>query len=214
MTISALTVNYAQRSVFDDFSVTFENGKTTVILGPSGCGKTTLLNHIAFGGIADKVSYIFQEPRLLDWMTLAKNIETVLPVSGSEALARAHYYLARVGLLDRAGDYPDRLSGGERQRVSIARAFAFPSPILLMDEPFQSQDISSKIQLVNLVRELQNEDKRTVISVTHDIREAEALADRVLVLKGSPARIVLDVPVSQALESQIREVLICQTSIP
>ncbi len=214
MTISDLTISYGQRRVFEKFSVTFRRGETTVILGPSGCGKTTLLNHIAFSGLAERVSYIFQEPRLLPWMTLSKNIEMVLPVRGSEASARARYYLARVGLLDRAGAFPERLSGGERQRASIARAFAFPAPILLMDEPFQSQDISSKIQLANLVRELQTEEKRTVVSVTHDIHEAEALADRVLVLKGSPAMIVLDVPVSDALESQIREVFICQTSIP
>jgi ABC-type nitrate/sulfonate/bicarbonate transport system ATPase subunit len=116
-------------------------------------------------------------------------------------------------LAKRIGEYPDNLSGGERQRAAIARAFSFPAPILLMDEPFQSQDPAQKAQLIDLVLQLQAEEKRTIISVTHDVREATALADYVIVLNGKPAQIILSTVVSSNLEGKIAEVLSCQTAI-
>lgn len=177
-------------------------------MGASGCGKTTLLNSIADLESGYKVSYIFQEPRLLPWRSLEKNIMLALH-SGteSEKKDRARYYLDRVGLVNRASDFPDRLSGGERQRVSIARAFACQTPILLMDEPFQSQDPAQKIQLIKLVKELQSDEKRTIIAVTHDIKEASALAERAVVLGGKPVTIIVDIPVNSEFESHITEVL-------
>lgn len=213
MDIRHLNVAYGERVIYNDFSVHFPDGHITALLGPSGCGKTTLLNSIAFGEYAADVSYIFQEPRLLPWCTIEKNIMLTLRGSRQERKDRADEYLRKVGLEKRAGEYPARLSGGERQRASIARAFSCPSHILLMDEPFQSQDVAIKRQLIELVLELQAIEKRTVIAVTHDIHEAADLADRAIVISGSPVSILLDIPVSAGLELQLSEVLSCQTSI-
>lgn len=223
MTISGLTVTYGTRTLYDDFSIDFADHSTTVILGPSGCGKTTLLNSIALAENNDMVSYIFQEPRLLPWCSLEKNILLALQgaaVNGTELQGttaerrdRARSYLEKVGLFKRAGEYPGKLSGGERQRAAIARAFSFPAPILLMDEPFQSQDPAIKAQLIDLVRKLQAEEKRTVIAVTHDIREAAALADRAVILNGNPVCVILDIPVNAGFEKRLSEVLACQTSV-
>jgi len=227
MTISGLTVIYGTRTLYEDFSMTFEDRSTTVILGPSGCGKTTLLNSIALEKNNARVSYIFQEPRLLPWCTLEKNIMLALRGTAIQDAARqertgrsaerenrdrALTYLEKVGLIKRAGEFPGKLSGGERQRAAIARAFSFPAPVLLMDEPFQSQDPALKEQLIDLVRTLQAEEKRTVIAVTHDIREAAALADRAVILNGSPVRVILDIPADAGFERLLSEVLACQTS--
>ena len=213
MDIRNLNVSYGQKVIYRDFSLTIKDGAVTAILGPSGCGKTTLLNSIAFEQPDIRAAYIFQEPRLLPWCTLEKNIALVLDGDGATKKARARAYLAKVGLENRAGDFPSRLSGGERQRAAIARAFSYPAPILLMDEPFQSQDPGLKIQLIDLVKRLQEEEKRTIVAVTHDVREATALADRAVILGGRPVAVVLDIPVGPDLEKKLSEVLTCQTSV-
>jgi len=213
MKITNLNVSYGQKIIYQNFNVDFLDGSVTVILGPSGCGKTTLLNSIAFGNLLNKISYIFQEPRLLPWCTLEKNIMLVLEGNQTTRRKTARQYLERVGLGKRVGEYPDNLSGGERQRAAIARAFSYPAPVLLMDEPFQSQDPALKIQLIELVKTLQKDVNRTIIAVTHDVREAAALADRAIVLNGSPVKIVLDIPISPEFEHTLSEVLSCQTSI-
>ena len=212
MRIESLSVAYGDRVVYNGFSCEFREGSVTAILGQSGCGKTTLLNEIAFSGRYPLSSCIFQEPRLLPWRTLEKNIMLCLDGTVRERRERSSLYLERVGLLNRAGEYPDRISGGERQRAAIARAFSFPAPVLLMDEPFQSQDTGTKAQLMKLVIGLQEEERRTVIAVTHDVREAIALAERIIVLGGSPTRIVFDAKVDEHTESDVTEVLSCQAS--
>lgn len=216
MKLDSLNISYGSKVIYSNFSAEFTDHQTTVILGPSGCGKTTLLNAIAKEKGDGGVSFIFQEPRLLPWHTLEKNIMLVLEgneYSHSECRERARSYLDKVGLGNRAGEYPDRLSGGERQRASIARAFSFPAPVLLMDEPFQSQDPALKIQLINLVKELQSIEKRTVIAVTHNIHEAVALADRAIVLSGRPVKIIYETDALPDLENNLAEVLSCQTSM-
>lgn len=213
MKIENLHVAYGKRDIYKNFSIDFQENKVTVLLGPSGCGKTTLLNAIAFGSEITAVSYIFQEPRLLPWCTLEKNITLVLNGSVSEKKEKAAYYLHKVGLGNRLSSYPGKLSGGERHRAAIARAFSFPAPVLLMDEPFQSQDPGLKLQLISLVKEFQNEQKRTIIAVTHDVREASALADRAVILNGSPVSVILDIPLTENFELRLSEVLECQTSV-
>jgi ABC-type nitrate/sulfonate/bicarbonate transport system ATPase subunit len=194
---------YGETVIYRDFSLELADYSVTAILGPSGCGKTTLLNEIVSRAGDIAISFVFQEPRLIPWRTLAQNIE--LAISGDTKTRRecARHYLERVGLAGRADDYPENLSGGERQRVSIARAFAVPSKLLLMDEPFQSQDPTTKAQLIELFRELKRDERRTIITVTHDVREAYAIADRAILLRGRPVSVALDVPVSINLESQI-----------
>lgn len=199
---NALDFAFGDTIVFSDFSFSFQEDRVTCVLGPSGCGKSTLLN--LFAGLiqpgnagrilAPRSSYVFQEPRLFPWRTLAKNVaiplEAAFGVHEADRIARR--FLAMVGLAATADAYPDRVSGGQRQRVALARAFAYSAPLVLMDEPFQALDLPLRIQLMDLLLDLLKAEPRTVLMVTHDPREAIYLADRIVVLGDSPARIVFD----------------------
>jgi NitT/TauT family transport system ATP-binding protein len=222
MIVERLSKTYASATgpvtVFSDLSLELEEGRITVILGPSGCGKTTLL-HLLAGILApdagrivrdtaafpasasalssisssrSPLSFIFQEPRLLAWMSAAENIDLVLqrviPDRG-EREARIAHVLGIVGLSDAAEMFPEELSGGMRQRVSIARAFAYPSRLILMDEPFQSLDLKFRIDLIGEYLALWRQDQRTTLMVTHDVREALLMADVVYLLSERPARV-------------------------
>jgi len=144
-----------------------------------------------------RTSCVFQEPRLFPWRTVSENVRIPLCnlFSASETKDRVGYFLALVGLDGKEDAYPEELSGGQRQRASLARAFAFPSSLVLMDEPFQSLDVPLRIQLMDVTLGLLKAEPRTVIAVTHDPREAIYLGDRVVVLGGQPVNIVLDRPV-------------------
>jgi len=199
--VNNLNKRYNEVIVFSDFSLEINPGLITCILGPSGCGKTTLLNII--GGItaADRgelsgfdgkvMSYIFQDPRLLPWKTVRGNIEFAISGSVSPAVRKEHSdrLLQSVGLIDFAGYYPSQLSGGMRQRVSIARAFACSSDIILMDEPLKGLDITLKQSIIQWFSQIWAADKRTVIFVTHDIDEALLLGNEIVVLSSLPAQI-------------------------
>ncbi|MDR0758619.1 MAG: ATP-binding cassette domain-containing protein, partial [Treponema sp.] len=199
---------------FENFSLDLQEEESpAVILGPSGCGKTTLLRLLA--GLlrpgpgagqnaassslieaAPSASFVFQEPRLLPWMTALDNV--ILPIKRrlGKAEDRARRFLDLVSLGDKAGSFPEELSGGERQRVSIARAFAFPAPAIFMDEPFQSLDIPLRRELMDMIIALLETESRLLIAVTHDPREAVYLGRRIIVL-GKPLRgVVFDERVS------------------
>jgi ABC-type nitrate/sulfonate/bicarbonate transport system ATPase subunit len=203
--------------LFRDFSVEFRADTVTALIAASGRGKTTLLDCIAgilkpdSGRIflrdadtpyaeymATHVSYLFQEPELLPWRTILRNAS--LPLEGSlsahDAKAVAAGFLAKTGLGARLNAYPGELSGGERRRAALARAFAFRAPVLLMDEAFQSQDLPLKLALMRLTQTLLQDNPRTVILVTHDVREALCLADRILVLTGRPLTIARDISIA------------------
>lgn len=125
-----------------------EEGEFLALLGPSGCGKTTLLNLLggldrAYKGevwVRGRVGYVFQEPRLLPWLTVRENLRFVLDRLGSEAEAQISFWLAQVGLEDQADRYPGQLSQGMQQRVAVVRAFLVKPDLLLMDEPFSALD--------------------------------------------------------------------------
>jgi NitT/TauT family transport system ATP-binding protein len=140
---------------------------------------------------------VSQESRLLPWYTALENV--TLPIESrlgaAAARERALRLLRLVQLEDKAAAYPEELSGGQAQRVSIARAFAFPSPLIFMDEPFQSLDVPLRLQLMDIVRFLLAEEKRLAVMVTHDPREAVYLGRRVLVLGRPPAGIILNEPI-------------------
>jgi NitT/TauT family transport system ATP-binding protein len=211
--IKSLYKAYDGNPVFSDFSIVFPEGTITCILGPSGCGKTTLLNIIGnilkpdsgtvtgFNGKA--VSYIFQDPRLLPWKTVEENIRFVVSkeLPEEERRRKTNQFISLVDLDDFAGYYPSKLSGGMRQRVSIARAFAFPSDIILMDEPLKGLDIKLKLNLIRTFSLIWQADKRTVIFVTHDVDEALLLGNEIVVLSNAPARIVT----SEKVEAPVTE---------
>lgn len=194
-------LSYGTLPIFKSLSIQFESDTVTAVLGPSGCGKTSLLNLIS-GSIkpergkiikeADKkISYIFQEPRLLPWKTVTENINFVLKhiFPEAERTKVITHYLSLVKMDDFKNYYPNELSGGMKQRTSIVRAFAYPSDILLMDEPFQALDLDLKYSLIEVFRNLWKEDHRTTIFVTHNISEALLVGDRILVLEHAPGGI-------------------------
>ena len=188
-------------NIFLDFSLQLAENKINCVLGPSGCGKSTLLNLLAeitepdkgrITGLPSRVSYVFQEPRLLPWMTVRKNIEFVLKghLSSEKVKSRAEKYLQLVELDKFAGYYPGRLSGGMKQRASLARAFSYDSGLILMDEPFNSLDYKLKKTVGNAFLRLWEEDKRTVVFVTHDIDEAVEFGHHIFLLEGPPVRLI------------------------
>jgi len=200
--VQNISITRGFKCLYKNFSVSFKP-QVTAFIAPSGAGKTTLFNCIAglftpdAGTISKKtgiVSYLFQEPRLLPTQTVLQNITLPLirTFGPTNAQKRSLYYLQKVGLISKVNSLPAELSGGEKQRVALARAFAYPSDILLMDEAFQSQDIRLKLQLGKLFKTLLADEPKTVIMITHDIREAIDLSDRVLVLDESPLKIKLD----------------------
>ena len=184
------------------------HGEFLCLLGPSGCGKTTLLNIIAgldrdFDGALDLptvpgrsapvIGYVFQNPRLLPWRTVIENIELVLtPEQQTSKLAEE--LLSVAGLEAFRNSYPSRLSVGMSRRVSLIRAFAVQPDLLLMDEPFVSLDPSRAHRLRELLIEIWGRRPTTVLFVTHDLREAICLADRIVLLSPAPGRLIEDVP--------------------
>lgn len=200
--LRGVRASYGEVAVLDGISLRLEPESVTVVLGPSGCGKTTLLNIVAglkapdsgarLGFDEARFSYAFQEPRLLPWIGARENIAFALSgaLPREEALVRADRFLAAAGLAEFARAVPAELSGGMRQRLSLARAFAFPSEVLLLDEAFKAVDLKTKLELMDVFLELWTKERRTVVSVTHDVEEALYLADRILVLSQRPARII------------------------
>lgn len=184
--------NYGDLAVLKGLSANFEEGKITCILGGSGSGKTTLFNVMA--GIIkcdgeiktpSEISYIFQTPRLIPTMSVYANMEYVLRKTDNKEVRKEkiNSVLDMLELSKKAKCLPSELSGGEAQRVAMGRAFLYPAPILIMDEPFGALDIGLKYRLIEKLCNLLKKDEKTVVFVTHDIDEALLLGDRFSVLK-------------------------------
>jgi NitT/TauT family transport system ATP-binding protein len=197
--------------VIDSVSFTAEAGEFVCVLGPNGCGKTTLLRII--GGLEPatrgrvtlagrpvvfeqrhdrRVGVVFQEDRLLPWLTLRDNVGLVLTpleVPAAERARAADRYLRLVGLAGFEGYYPGRVSGGMRQRAAIARALAIEPDLLLMDEPFGALDAQNRRIMQREVRRIWGETGRTIVFVTHAIEEAAAIGTTLVMLSARPARV-------------------------
>ena len=196
----------------ENFSARIRPGEIVAIIGGSGCGKSTLLRAISgldratTGSVTldtisitapnEKVGIIFQEPRLLPWLSVSDNIGFGLGhVPAAERQQRIARALARVGLADKADAWPRELSGGQAQRVAIARALV-PSPeVLLLDEPFSALDAFTRADLQDHLLDLWADTKPTLILVTHDVDEAVVLADRVVVMRPRPGRLFEEIKV-------------------
>lgn len=201
--VRGLTVAYGERQVFDGFDIDFASGEIGVVMGGSGVGKSTLLNAIAglvpFSGEIEKpeggISYIFQKDRLIPSISVYKNLDLTLRAifrDKAERRERIADMLQKLHIGDKAEKLPTELSGGESLRVAMARAFLFPSEVLLMDEPFRALDIGLKFRLLDELGRLLTASPRTVVYVTHDADECVLAADRWFVLDGAPARVAAE----------------------
>ena len=195
---------YGERTVLENFDLSIERGSFVAIVGRSGCGKSTLLRLIAgleatSAGVLEKraedgapldTRIMFQDARLLPWKTVLQNVMLGL---GKGARDAARAVLAEVGLEARANDWPAQLSGGQRQRVALARALVHRPQLLLLDEPLGALDALTRIEMHALIERLWHEHRFTALLVTHDVHEAVALGDRILLIE--EGRIALDQPV-------------------
>ncbi|MFJ2028023.1 ABC transporter ATP-binding protein [Streptosporangium sp. NPDC087985] len=192
----------------DNVSLSVEPGEFVCLLGASGCGKSTLLSLVAgldnptagrIGAEGRKIAMMFQEPALFPWLTVSANVEMALRVQGvarRERQARAREFLDIVHLGGFGDRRPHELSGGMRQRVSLARALAQDADVLLMDEPFGALDAMTRDLLHDELERIWRERGLSVLFVTHNVREAVRLGDRVVLLSSRPGRVVEDFAVA------------------
>jgi sulfonate transport system ATP-binding protein len=201
ISVDGLVKRFDDRLVFDGLNLSIERGETLAVLGASGCGKSTLLRCI--GGLArpdggsisveSEIGYVYQEPRLFPWLSVEKNV--AFAARSDLERGRVNDAIALVGLAPAAHLLPKQLSGGMAQRASLARALVRNPSILLMDEPLSALDALLRLELQAALADIVRRLGATVALVTHDVDEALFLADRVLVLAGAPARIVLELEV-------------------
>jgi len=215
--VTGVTVQYAgaagavQRRAgtlaVDDISFQVRPEEIVVIVGPSGCGKTTLLKVVGGllrasrgsvritqpGAAAPRVGFVFQSDALLPWRTAGQNVELAVRLARESprvAAARAAQLMQDLGLGDSRDKYPSQLSGGMRKRVALARALAYEPAVFLMDEPFSALDANTRIHVGNFFLRIVERFGQSVVFVTHDIDEAVALGDRILVLSRGPGRLI------------------------
>jgi NitT/TauT family transport system ATP-binding protein len=201
----------------EDVRLDVRQGEFLILVGPSGCGKSTILNIVAgleradagevlengkpVSGPGRDRSVVFQDGALFPWLTAQKNVEFGLKQMGvgrRERAERARSYLRLVHLSRFADSYLHELSGGMRQRVALARALALEPQVLLMDEPFGALDSQTKQGLYGVIQEIWTKTGQTIVFVTHDVREAVCLGDRVVVLSSRPGRVKAEYPITLA----------------
>ena len=198
--IKNLYKSFEDKKIFENFNLTLEKDMN-VILGESGGGKSTLLNIISSllskdsgeikGVEAEDISYIFQEDRLIPWLTIKENMELFIYeyYSKEEGINKIKRVLQVLHILDAENKYPESLSGGMRQRANIARALLKPSKLILMDEPFKSLDYKTKYIIMDELKKLFKKEKSMVVFVTHDIDEGIFMEGEIIVLGGNPLKV-------------------------
>ncbi|MCM3763722.1 ABC transporter ATP-binding protein [Neobacillus niacini] len=211
--VTQISKSFGSVSVLEKLDLTVQQGEFISIVGRSGCGKSTFLRLLAgldepttgeiqlneqrIKGINPEVRVMFQESRLLPWMTVVENVEIGLndqaSLSKEEKRNQALKMLEQVGLKGRENEWPHVLSGGQKQRVSLARALISRPKLLLLDEPLGALDAFTRLEMHQLILKLWNEHRFTAFLVTHDVAEAISLADRILLLE--KGKIAMDLPV-------------------
>ena len=213
LSIAQIGKTYAnQVRALDGISLNVAPGEIVAVVGGSGCGKSTLLRLVSGldlptqGKVAldgdtivsphEKIGIVFQEPRLLPWLTVAGNVGFGLADRPkTERRERVARQLERVGLIDKANVWPRELSGGQAQRVALARALVMRPEVLLLDEPFSALDAFTRLDLQDHLLDLWADSKPTLLVVTHDVDEAIVLADRVVVMRPQPGRVFAEIEI-------------------
>ena len=216
LTLSHLGKTYADGTqALSNINLEIRDGEIAALIGGSGCGKTTLLrlaaglDHATGGTISldgeritgphPAVAVVFQEPRLLPWLSVADNVGFGIDhLPRAEREARITHALERIGLAEHAGRWPRDLSGGQQQRVAIARALVTRPKLLLLDEPFSALDAFTRASLHGALLDLWADLRPIVLMVTHDVSEAVTLADRAFVMRARPGRIHDELPITLA----------------
>jgi sulfonate transport system ATP-binding protein len=189
VTVTDVVRRFGERTVLHGLDLQIRRSEFVVLLGPSGCGKSTLLRLLAGldrpdGGAVEvprQRAIVFQGDRLLPWQKVWRNV--TIGLDGKDAKSRALEVLGEVGLAERANAWPKTLSGGEAQRVALARALVTEPDLVLLDEPFSALDAITRLHMHDLVRRLHHRHEAAMLLVTHDVAEAIALADRILVMR-------------------------------
>ena len=211
-----INLSYKNLIIFKNFNIEFHLNKINVILGSSGCGKTSLLNIISSNIDKNDKAFVYQEPRLLNYFNSYKNIEYVLKdkiKNQKEIDKKIKSSLEMVGLKDNIYSKPNELSGGMKQRLSLARALAYDSNFILMDEPLQGQDIKKKKELIDIIKKIQLSTNKTFFYVTHDVSEAIMLGDYLYILsnKSEYTKLIYEIEINDLnsnLQSELIEILI------
>ncbi len=211
VSIDSVTMSFGAYVAVQDVNLSVADGEFLAIVGPTGCGKSTILNAIAgllkpssgtvsidgqpVRGVQNDIGYLFQQDALLPWKTALENVELGPMFKGVPTAARREQsmkWLAKVGLKGFEHRYPHQLSGGQRKRVQMAQALITGPKVILMDEPFSALDIHTRHLMQNELLRLWQEERRAVVMITHDLEEAIALGDRVVVLAAGPRSRVID----------------------
>ena len=196
MFIDNVNIKFDNKIIYEKFSIDFEDNKINCIVGASGCGKTTLLNYICDCLLKNniKVSYVFQEDRLIPWKSIFDNLRLVIKNKHNkeDINKKIDDILSILDIKEAKFLYPDELSGGMKQKVNIARALLYDFNVLLLDEPFRSLDIKIKNSIMNLIRTISKEKEITIILVSHNKDEVKALADNIFLLDGYPTKVIIE----------------------
>ena len=221
VSVSGLSIAFGATRALDRVSLTVADGEFVSIVGPSGCGKSTMLNVIAGlltpaegsthvagidgNGAGSRIGYMFQKDTLLPWATALENVCLPMDVKGARDWHKARALIQLMDLTGFEGHYPNQLSGGMRKRVQLARLLAQDPEVLLMDEPFGALDAQTRLIIQEEFLKIWERQRKTVLFVTHDLQEAIALSDRVVLISARPGRIkatyTVDLPRPRQIES-------------
>ena len=223
VSVSGLSIAFGATRALDRVSLAVNDGEFVSIVGPSGCGKSTMLNVIAGllapaegsthvagidgQGAGARIGYMFQKDTLLPWATALENVCLPMDVKGARDWHKARALMQLVDLTGFEAHYPNQLSGGMRKRVQLARLLAQDPEVLLMDEPFGALDAQTRLIIQEEFVKIWESQRKTVLFVTHDLQEAIALSDRVVLISARPGRIKATYTVDLARPRQIESVL-------